>query len=158
MKSTDFGKLLARARRAAGEEVVRATLESLGRKRDIGRVLTIVTNVGVHPIPNEWMRGEIFIASRGHLGLGSPVLARRNIKKVLRRLAKKLQEQRYDRIYLLPFSHTVLNMQIKLLVYRIAHIETVDIFHLGGSRYFEFVMSLRKVAAEVQNRTSKTRK
>ena len=61
---------------------------------------------------------------------------------VLNRLAEKLFERSWKRIYLVPTGPTTLILQIKLLVYHITRISTVDLFYSKGD-YFEIELDYR---------------
>ena len=44
-------------------------------------------------------------------------------------------------------------MQIKLLVYRICHIETVDVFYVGAGKYFDYQGNLRDLVLTASSET-----
>ena len=136
--------LLRQAIQANGEEVVQRELQKLcvvpSSKES---VLTIIANEGVHHLPDEFVRGEVYTAHEGSFDFSAPDLTRSQIRNVLLRLAEKLKSKPYHKIYLIPFGHSVPAMQIKLLVYRICHIETVDVFYIGAGRYFDYQENLR---------------
>ncbi|MDE0246113.1 MAG: hypothetical protein OXM59_12315 [Gammaproteobacteria bacterium] len=98
--------------------------------------LTIVVNRGVHHLPGEYAKGEVYFASEGNLDFSSKGSVRAEHERVLSRVAQILKKKRWHRIYLIPFGPNTLSMQIKLLVYRITRIETQDLFYAGGGEYF----------------------
>jgi hypothetical protein len=56
-------------------------------------VLTIVANQGSHKIPGKYLRGEIFVASKGNLDLSSRSKIESIFIRILRRLNTKLLEK-----------------------------------------------------------------
>jgi hypothetical protein len=95
-------------------------------------VLTIVSNAGVHPYHALHKRGEVYVASEGSLDFSSKESAVAEIESVLLRVAKKLKEKRWNRVYLVPFGPAPLSLQIKSLVNKILDIETIDVLHIGN--------------------------
>ncbi|WP_163783782.1 hypothetical protein [Myxococcus vastator] len=102
---------------------------------DRSHTLTIISNVGIHPLPSEILQGEVFLASEGNLDFSSMNVIASQYADILTRLSQKLKSQEWTNIYILPFGHCTLSMQIKLLVYRVTRIEAKEIFHLGGGKY-----------------------
>ena len=97
--------------------------------------LTIVSNAGIHPIPEDYIRGEIYIASTGNLDFSSIETVQIEYDNIIRQLHLKLLEKNWREVYLFPFGHSTLCMAIKLAVFRTLRIETVDIFYFGNGRY-----------------------
>jgi hypothetical protein len=111
--------------------------------------LTIVVNYGVHHIPNKLLRGEVFKASEGSLDFSSKKSIIDEFERVLKNVASKLKESEWKKIYLIPYGPANLSVLIKLLVYRVTHIETVDTFYLEGE-YHEIDIQLRKLILEAE--------
>ncbi len=146
--------LLRQAIQANGEEVVLRELRKLcAMPSSKENVLTIIANEGVHHLPEEFVRGEVYTAHEGSFDFSSPNLTHSQIRDVLIRLAEKLKSKPYHRIYLVPFGHSVPAMQIKLLVYRICHIETTDVFYIGAGRYFDYQENLRDLVLNASPET-----
>jgi hypothetical protein len=99
------------------------------------QVLTIVSNTGVHPLPLEEIRGELYVASKGNLDFSDENSVNSELDFIIANLLVKLQEKRWKKIYLLPFGHAVISMNIKMVVFRVLRIETADIFYFGGGKY-----------------------
>src|SRR6266436_7434856 len=108
-------------------------------------ILTVVANQGSHHLPEMYLRGTIYVASTGNLDFSSIELVHEQYSEILSRLASVLQSQLWKRIYLIPFGHSTLAMQIKLLVYRITRIETVDLFYDGKGGYSDLQIELRPI-------------
>ncbi len=124
--------------------------ESLARKLDAENneknVLTIIANAGVHPYHELHKRGDIFVASQGNLDFSSAESSTAEIERVLSKVARKLKEKRWDKVYLVPFGPAPLSLQIKSLVYKVLDIETVDVLHAGSGVHFDIELDPRKIA------------
>ena len=143
--------LLERAVKLHGEEFVKNELARLcaeSPSQDL--VLTIIANQGVHHLPKQFVRGEMYVAHEGSFDFSVPERTREQIREVLVRLTTKLKSKPYQTIYLIPFGHSVLSMQIKLLVYRVCHIETIDLFYVGGGEYFDYQEDLRELILKAE--------
>lgn len=107
-------------------------------------VLTIIANAGRHNIPQEYLRGDIFLASSGNLDLSSRSSAENAIFEILSNLNRKLLEHSWSKIYLIPTGHPILSLQIKTTVYRVTRLNTIDLFYLDG-KYFDLAIDLRNI-------------
>jgi hypothetical protein len=122
-------------------------------KREMSRrasesILTIVANEGAHHLPEAYKRGEVYVATRGNLDFSSVEKVRSQYEKVIVDLARKLKSKTWHRVYLIPFGHSTLCMQIKLLVYRVTRIETVDLFYDGRGNYADLSIEQRSLIVE----------
>jgi hypothetical protein len=126
-----------------GSEKVELALNSVIQDSRMN-VLTIIANQGDHSIPARYLRGEIFVASKGNLDFTSGLIIKRQFMQILKKLREKLQEKSWNRIYLIPTGHPTLSIQLKLSVYRIVRINTTDIFYYGG-RYYDLDIDIRKI-------------
>jgi hypothetical protein len=124
-------RTLDRLVRDYGEEAIK----HVASEAFLGEELTIVSNLSLHPLPKEFIRGEMFVASQGTLDFSDRDAAKNEILKILTATKKKLQEKRWKSVYILPFGHCVISMNIKMLVYRVLHIEAKEIMHLGNQDY-----------------------
>ncbi len=132
------------------EELVNELKKLVSSKSDInGDTLTIIVNTGVHHLPTKLLRGQVFKASEGALDFSNQQSIEQEFARVIRNVAIKLKEQEWKKIYLVPFGPVNLSMLIKLLVYRVIHIETVDIFYIGGD-YWEIDMQLRPLIVDAK--------
>jgi hypothetical protein len=122
------------------------------RKADVnaGRpdVLTIIANARVHHLPPEFERGVVHVASSGNLDFSSIDSVKAEYEKILRELARVLKSRSWRQIYLVPFGPTTLSLQIKILVFRITSIDTVDLFYDGKGSYHDIVIEQRAIIAE----------
>ena len=147
MKQFDPHVLFERALREKG---VSATVNSLLRllnESDDDLVLTIIANAGVHEIPESYLRGDIFEASRGNWDVSSQPALEEELSRILVRLAKKLRSASWKKVYLVPTGHPILSIQIKTMVYRVLRLNTIDLYYKSGI-YFEVDIDQRAIAIE----------
>lgn len=109
-------------------------------------ILTIIANQGVHPLGDLHKRGDVFYASKGDLDFSSEIKATNAMEKVLRNVANKLKSDSWEKVYLVPFGPAVLSMQIKSLVYRVLHIDTIDVLHIGNGLHVDIDINPREIA------------
>jgi hypothetical protein len=145
MPSRDLQDLLDEAIAAHGVEPVARMLSDLLRTGPTQRVLTIIANAGVHEIPAQYLRGEVYEASRGNWDATTAAALLEELTKLLTALGQKLREQQWERIYLIPTGHPILSLQIKSMVYCVVRMNTVDLYYKAGS-YFEIDIDQRSVA------------
>lgn len=143
---TELRDLLDECVRTRGPAVVEAALRSLlGLPQAEENTLTIVANTGVHQIPQEYLRGEVYSASHGNWQASTQIDLEREVRSILLGLARKLKERPWRRVYLVPTGHPVVAMNIKVLVYRVLRMNTMDVVYLNG-RYFDLALDQREVA------------
>ena len=111
-------------------------------------ILTIIVNEGVHPHAAVHERGEVYIASMGNLDFSSKERAEEEFQKILLGVAQKLKSKIWRKIYIVPFGPPILAMQIKLLVYRISRIETIDVLRAGNGIYYDLEINQRDIAVK----------
>jgi hypothetical protein len=105
--------------------------------------LTIISNSGTHAIPEEHMHGTVYFASEGSLDFSSGAAVKKQFEEILIKLADVVKSRRWNKIYLLPFGPSALTMLIKLLVFRITYMDTIDIVYLGEGKYSEIQIDTR---------------
>jgi hypothetical protein len=128
----------------------KSLLRKLCTTRDETSVLTIIANAGVHPYHELHMRGDIFVASQGNLDFSSAEASADQIRQVLTKVAIKLKEKRWNKVYLVPFGPAPLSLQIKSLVHKVLDIETIDVLHAGGGVHFDIELDPRKIAIDAK--------
>ena len=69
------------------------------------QVLTIVSNKGVHHLPSDILRGEVFYASEGNLDFSSLETVSMEFKEILRRLTEKLKSKNGNESTLYHLAH-----------------------------------------------------
>lgn len=112
-------------------------------------VLTIVGNRGSHHLPDSIARGFVYYASEGNLDFSSTETVTREIEEIIIRLSDVLKAKRWRKVYLVPFGHSVIVATIKLVVYRICHLETIDLFHHKDGSYSDIQIETRKLTGSV---------
>lgn len=132
MTKDDDEKLLIDIVKRRGEDFVRKSLNARDGDR---RELTIVSNAGLHPIPYDYVRGEIFIASEGNLDFSDIESVNSELDKIVQNLKTLLFSEKWTHVYLLPFGHSSISLTIKMTVFRLLRIETIDIFYFGSGKY-----------------------
>jgi len=132
MTKDDDEKLLIDIVKRRGEDFV---LKSLNARDGDRRELTIVSNAGLHPIPYDYVRGEIFIASEGNLDFSDIESVNSELDKIAQNLKTLLFSEKWTHVYLLPFGHSSISLTIKMTVFRLLRIETIDIFYFGSGKY-----------------------
>jgi hypothetical protein len=145
----ELEEVLTEAVSIAGRKKVIENLQRFkASKADDRLTLSIIVNSGIHYLPPEYLRGEIFVASKGSLDLSSDESIREVFRGVLMRTARKLKSRQWQRVYVIPFGPTPLSMQIKLLVYRICGIETIDVMNVPGRPRIDLAFDLRQLVVD----------
>lgn len=139
-------KRLRQAIVAVGRKRVAEELGQLASTGSATDVLTIVANEGIHVLSRRYRRGDVFAASTGSMDFSNARSVRTEYEKALLRTARKLQERAWRKVYIVPFGPTTLSMQIKLLVYRVCGIESIDVAHLRGNTRADIALDLRRIA------------
>lgn len=119
------------ALRAAGKTKVMQTLSNVAEMKAVEDDLAIIVNEGVHHLDDEYKRSHVFIASQGSLDFSSPESVHAEYQRVLKATAQKLKSRSWKRVYIVP-GPTTLFMQIKLLVYRICGLQSINVMQLRG--------------------------
>lgn len=145
MSNKIIDKLINELVELQGEVAVENLIKNSIQSNNKEGVLTILANKGVHHVPSSIVRGELFVASEGSLDFSCKESVLNEYEKILRALAMKLKESAWKEIYLIPFGHSTLSMQIKLLVYRVTHIETQDVFYTKDGKYYDLCVDLRSI-------------
>lgn len=106
--------------------------------------LTLIGNAGLHSVPAEFMHGVVYEVTRGNLDLSSKESALSEYQGALSSLVKKLRERTWEKVYFVPTGHTTLVLQIKLIVYHVLRLSTIDLFYQKG-KYFEIDFDYRQL-------------
>jgi hypothetical protein len=139
MDSAELDELV----RQYGTEATIALIKREMARQASGSALTIIANEGTHHLPDAFKRGEIYVATKGNLDFSSVDKVKLQYERVLSDLSQKLKSKNWHSVYLVPFGHSTLCMQIKLLVYRITRIETIDLFYDGKGNYADLSIEQR---------------
>lgn len=131
-----------------GSEKLKTEMKNLLAYEEDQDFLTIIANEGIHPNSPIHNRGEVYVASRGSLDFSSKEIVQQQFKEILTKTAIKLKSKPWKKVYLVPFGPAVLSMQIKLLVYRILYMETIDFLYVGHGNYYDLDIDLRTIVAK----------
>ncbi|MBL8180908.1 MAG: hypothetical protein JNL64_04790 [Blastocatellia bacterium] len=135
-----------------GERELISALENLiDKSKSRETELTIIANEGIHLLPTEYQRGLLHVVSRGSLDFSSITKVKLVYEQALIDLCRVLKSNSWKKIYLVPFGHQSLSVQIKLLVFRITGMETIDLFHLGEGRYVDLEIKQRDLIVKAFN-------
>lgn len=126
-----------------GEDHLSQTLSQRLKSED-GYTLTIICNVGVHAIPDSIIRGEKFVFSEGNIDLSGSDIIKQQMSVFLKSLSKKLKEKNWRKIYVVPSGHPMFYANIKLLVYYVTRLETIDLLYVKDGQYLELSIDHRE--------------
>lgn len=115
-----------------GESFVREHLSAIKPER---KELTILSNAGMHPIPYDYVRGTLFVASEGNLDFSDINSVNKELDSIVEKIREVIFSDKWTDVYLIPFGHSSISLTIKMVVFRLLRIETVDIFYFGSGRY-----------------------
>lgn len=154
-ETAELADVLDRAIATAGRTAVLESLRKLAEGRQTQEAtLTIVANAGVHPLATEFLRGEVFIASEGSLDFSSAKSVRHEFQRVLAKVARHLKSREWKKVYIIPFGPGALSMQLKLLVYRVCGIESIDVMQIANGERVDVNLNLRKLIVESAGSTN----
>lgn len=142
MKSNKTQELIESYIEKHGEEELQTYLES--KLQEDFTTLTIIGNAGTHVIPPEHLHGQVYEVTTGNLDLSSKETIVTEYSFALSKLLDKLKERSWKKVYFVPTGHTSLVLQIKLLVYHVLRISTIDLFYNKGD-YIELDLDYRQL-------------
>ena len=147
LKNIQLDEAISAAVSAVGINAVRQTLLDLADRGGVqeSHIITIITNAGVHHLPEDYRRGELFIASAGNLDFSTPESLHSEFTRVLNRVARKLKSKEWRRVYIVPFGPSALSMQIKLLVYKICDLESIEVMHVSQGPRVDVSIDIRQL-------------
>lgn len=135
---------------AAGVERVAETLRGLVLRENEVDTLTLISNAGIHTIPDRYLRGDVYEVSRGDWAVNTAAEVREELMVLLHSLARKLRSRPWRRVYLVPTGHPVLTVNVKLLVYRLLRINTIDLYYKAG-QYLEVEIDHRRLSLQAES-------
>lgn len=139
----DLWRLIEQLGEQQARDILMQHLE--GKSRENKNVLTIVVNKGVHYLPRENLRGTVFYASEGNLDFSTANSVQKEFEKILKDVSVVLKSKNWRRVFVVPFGPCALSMQIKLLIYRITGIESIEVFYLGEGEYMNLQIDQRRI-------------
>ena len=132
-----------------GETSVRRTLDGLTELASES-TCTIIINKGIHSFPDSLLVGEVYIFSDTSVPMESGLAIERWIVTRIKKLKKFLMKKKWSKVYLLISGHAAVCMQVKLAVYRVTHIETIDLAFDGKGNYLPVSIPMRKILTSVE--------
>jgi hypothetical protein len=127
-----------------GEESVLSAVSKWASSGD-ERSCTIVVNEGLHPFPDFLYTGEIFSFSKGFLNFSNSSDLENDLILNLKLLSDFLKKRKWKKVYLIISGHAVLNMYVKMAVYRVTRIDTIDWVYDGAGNYLKISIPMRKI-------------
>lgn len=138
---------------AVGRDRVAEELAALAKAKHEEHTLTLVSNAGVHTIPPQYLRGEVYEVSRGNWNATGAIELGEELTDLLSELAKKLRSRPWRTVYLIPTGHPILSIHVKLIVYRLLRINTIDLYY-GNGEYLEVHLDHRQISLALESHAS----
>jgi hypothetical protein len=146
----DLETELKRLLRRYGARPLHDKLDELAAEGSKPGTATILVNEGIHYFPETLFQGDRFVVYKGSLDLSNEGSLRAEVTHALSPLATFLMSKKWRKIYLVISGHAVVCMQVKLLVYRITHLETVDLVFDGAGNYLQLALSMRELIEQAR--------
>lgn len=150
MTDPEVQALVEAAIAVAGRDRVVEELSELSDASNQENTLTLVSNAGVHTIPSRYLRGEIFEVSRGNWNATDALELADELTGLLSSLAEKLRSRPWQTVYLVPTGHPILSIHVKLIVYRLLRINTIDLYYRDGE-YLEVRLDHRQISLSLES-------
>ena len=109
---------------------------------------TILINEGLHNFPNHLFVGEKYVFYRGSIDLSSEKNLESMLRERIDELKSFLRKRKWKQIFIVVSGHAAVCMQVKLAVYRVTHIETVDWVFDGAGNYLRLELPLRELLSD----------
>lgn len=126
-------------------------LELLSMKKESGKTLTIVPDETMHRIPANLIEGEKFLFSVGNIDTTDSTTVKAHMVDKLSKLFEKLRSEKWSNIRLIYSGHAILPAYIKLMVYRVTHLETEDFAYFGDAGYIRLKIDIREEISLPEN-------
>ncbi len=104
---------------------------SRSTKHRLGRSLTIVVNFGMHSLPEEILKGDVFFFSEGNLEL-SPNKIKDTFRTLTTRAIRFLRGKIWENIYIVPSGHPALVVLCTLVTYRVTRVDPTITYYMDG--------------------------
>lgn len=112
-------------------------------------VLTIVCNVGVHPMPLEQLPGEHLIATEGSLPMTENELTQA-VHDAVKKCADKINELKPNKVYLVPSGLPVVLSQIQALCMQMLSKPGIILqWDRDANKYFEIDIVPREILTKI---------
>lgn len=111
------------------------------------RALTVVVNFGMHALPEDILKGDVFFFSEGNVNLDQSEISE-TVNDLTKRATRFLRGKVWNKVYLVPSGHPLLVVLATLIVYRITRVNPTVVYYLNGE-YSEAEMDIRSSAVGI---------
>ena len=146
--SEQLHQALKKLQHRYGADLLKLEFDRLTQDTASTSVCTILINDGLHYFPKTLFVGECFVFYSGGLDLSSEQALEKEMAVSLVKLQNFLRKRKWERIYTIISGHAAACMQVKLAVYRITHIETIDWVFDGAGNYLKLELPLRQILTD----------
>ena len=105
--------------------------------------LTVVVNSGMHSIPVDVLRGEVFLFSDGQVDL-TIENAEKSLDDLIKRAHAFLSQRNWNKVFLIPSGHPLLVVAATLVTFRATRVDPVVVAYLGSEGYIDFDSRVRE--------------
>ena len=136
---------------AFGTEELINLLSSKLERSATRNVLTIVCDDTLHKIPSDLVDGDLFVFSSGNFDTSSEQAMLHYLEERVLALYAQLNTKTWKRIRLIFSGHAILASTVKLVVYRVTHLETEDVVYFGEHGYLRIHLRLRELLGVLES-------
>lgn len=146
----DVDKVLRDLLESYPPSVIKSSLNRISRQSH-NNELTVVVNFGMHALPEEILRGDVFFFSEGNVDISSDGV-KETVELLSKRAVKYLRRKTWNKVNVIPSGHPLLVAMATLIVYRVTRISPTVVFYVDGD-YRDVELNVRMDA--VKNNTLK---
>lgn len=110
---------------------------------DRDQACTIIVNEGMHHIPSRIIRGDVYVYSSGPLDFSSESNLKEQLSSYAKGLIEFLKSKKWSRVFVVISGHAVACMSVKLIVFRVTHMESEDWVFDGEGNYLLSDVNIR---------------
>lgn len=126
----DVDKTLRELLESYPPSVIKSSLNRIFRQSH-NNELTVVVNFGMHALPEEILRGDVFFFSEGNVDISSDGV-KETVELLSKRAVKYLRRKTWNKVNLIPSGHPLLVAMATLIVYRVTRISPTVVFYVDG--------------------------
>ena len=124
-----------------GIDLVKKAIKKL--EKSPRRELTVIVNSGMHSIPEDVIRGDVFVFSEGQVDLTGDGIDR-VLDALIKRAHSFLSGGNWNKVYIIPSGHPLLVVVATLVTFRSTRIDPVIVAYLGSENYVDFDSNIRE--------------
>jgi hypothetical protein len=132
---------LARIIERNGADFVRDYVRKVERSKS--RELTIIVNLGMHAIPSEILRGDVFAFSEGQVNLSAESIDE-IVDELVLRAHSYLSKKNWNKVYIIPSGHPMLVVLATLVAFRATRIDPTIVAYFGVENYVDVDANVRE--------------